>query len=796
MSLKYDDARVLDSLCYDLVLGDWPRSLNRTRIQELCNGYPPYTDAEVEANGIAVNVNDLSHTRLAHDARTQFSNAFMKTGNFFSAKIDRGPVHDRQRISTIVTKEANRPIRRSIQYFERQRSKFGMLVLQGISPGVWETQDKVIARAMDIGDMLIPSRTLLGFDNLPFFVVRRSFTGVELQHLTSKAKRDPGWQMPMVKRVLEWVDKETMELRSTNWSDIWSPEKVSERVKEDGGFYMGDQVPTIDCFDIYGYEDDGKEAGWIRRIILDSWGQPSQSGGGYTLNRRAKAIEAKGPEKADFLFTSGKRRVAESWQQLAAFQFADLSAVFPARYHSVRSLGWLLYAACHMGNRLRCKFYESVFEALMQQFKVKNLDDAQRALKLDLVNRGFIDETLSPVPAAERWQVNSSLVELGLQDNQNIIQRSASSYTGQPSQQQRETEKTRYQVQAEQQATTALVAAALNQAYQYEVFEDREMFRRLCRKNSTDPMARTFRANCLRQRVPEKMLNDPEAWEIDHERVMGGGNKTQELQIAQWMMQNRPAFDPQPQRQILKDCVLAVTDDAARAEALVPQAPVISDSIHDTELAFGALMIGGQVSIKAGLNAIEVCARMLQLMQQKVQEIMKTGGVGTPQDVQGLARCDQYVRGYMKILEADPQQQQHVKQLGDVLGKVMNLVKAMAQRQQQAAKARAAQAQEGNGGADAAKIKATAMQAKAKIEQGKQSHAAKTAQRQITFEREEQRREQEHRAEMRRWQQEFEMEAAAKDLQTATEIRHSRAKTGEEIRTSRLRNLSQDTDLE
>jgi hypothetical protein len=223
---------------------------------------------------------------------------------------------------------------------------------------------------------------------------------------------------------------------------------------------------------------------------------------------------------------------------------------------------------------------------------------------------------------------------------------------------------------------------------------------------------------------------------------------------------------------------------------------VISDSIHDTELAFGALMIGGQVSIKAGLNAIEVCARMLQLMQQKVQEIMKTGGVGTPQDVQGLARCDQYVRGYMKILEADPQQQQHVKQLGDVLGKVMNLVKAMAQRQQQAAKARAAQAQAGNGGADAAKIKATAMQAKAKIEQGKQSHAAKTAQRQITFEREEQRREQEHQAEMRRRQQEFEMEAAAKDLQTATEIRHSRAKTGEDIRASRLRNQSQEDDLE
>jgi len=39
-----------------------------------------------------------------------------------------------------------------------------------------------------------------------------------------------------------------------------------------------------------------------------------------------------------------------------AFQFADLSAVAPFRYHSVRSLGWLLYAVINLQNRLRCKF--------------------------------------------------------------------------------------------------------------------------------------------------------------------------------------------------------------------------------------------------------------------------------------------------------------------------------------------------------------------------------------------------------------------------------------------------------
>src|SRR5271157_3276683 len=255
MSLKFDDARLLDSLSYDLVLGDFPRGLNRARIQELANGYPPYSDAEVEENGIVVNVNDLTHTRLCHDSRAQFNNAFQKTGNYFTCRTDSGPIHKRSQWGGIVTKAANRGLKKSIKYFERQRAKFGMLVLHGISPGVWETEDCVLARPVAVGDTLIPSNTELGFENLPFFMLRRSFTAVELQRLTCKEKCDVGWNMPLVTKVMEWVDKETTTLRSTNWIESWAPERVSERIKEDGGYFMGDQVPTIDCFDIYGYDD-------------------------------------------------------------------------------------------------------------------------------------------------------------------------------------------------------------------------------------------------------------------------------------------------------------------------------------------------------------------------------------------------------------------------------------------------------------------------------------------------------------------------------------------------------------
>lgn len=68
MSLNFDDARLLDGLCYDLKLGDFPRGKNRALLNDLYNGVPPYTEQEVEDNKIDVNVNFLEGTRLLHDS--------------------------------------------------------------------------------------------------------------------------------------------------------------------------------------------------------------------------------------------------------------------------------------------------------------------------------------------------------------------------------------------------------------------------------------------------------------------------------------------------------------------------------------------------------------------------------------------------------------------------------------------------------------------------------------------------------------------------------------------------------
>jgi len=771
----YDDARFCDMLSYQAVLDDAPRGTNRALIDNCANGAPPYTDDEVETNQIQVNVNDLTMTRALHEARSQFVNGFLKPGNFFRCRTDYGNKHKREDYNTVVTSSVNKPLKKSVPYFESYRSKIGSLVCHGISPAIRENEDKVVPKPLGIGDVLVPSETLLGFENMPRLILRRSFTGIELSKITQQLKRDPGWNMPMVERCMDWLDSETAATGRNYWPQIWAPEKVAERRKENAGWYPTNSAPVINTFDIYFYDTSENSEGWIRRIILDSWGTPTMAGGNFNLSRDGKKNKLEPTKADDFLFTSGDRKVGTTWQNIISFQFADLSSVAPFRYHSVRSLGFLLYSVCHLQNRLRCKFNEALFEQLMMQFRVKSMDDVQRALKLDMVNKGFLDESITPVPAAERWQPRMDMIQLGLNENSQLIAASSGAFAQRRDFSPDRVEKTRFQVMAEVNADTALISSALQQAYQYQAFEDAETFRRMIKPNSSDPIARACRASIIKQGVPEKILI-PEAWSVEHERVMGGGNKTQEMSISQQLLEMRPMFDPQPQRKILHDVVLAITDDADKANELVPDMPAVSDSVHDAELSFGPLMQGSRVSPKPGLNAVEVAGTIISLMAGKVKSIMQSGGLGTPQDLMGLQACAQYVTYYINVLSQDKSQQKVSKTFGEALGKLMNEVTGMQQRQQEAAQAAAQQNGNGQDPKDAAKAQAIMLQAQIKSQNAKESHAERTAQKRISFEQKLKQDQEKHAADLRKKAVETKVDVAAEDLKTAAQIRREKMK--------------------
>jgi hypothetical protein len=771
--MNFDSAQQLDSICWSFRMADYPRSRDRADINNLFNGGPPFPLDTAQSGNISVNVNFLEPTRLAHDARSQFYQAFLKPGNYFKATTDMGAQHKRLARATVVTKEISKLMKRSLPYTECFRSKFALNVLHGIAPAGFRDADAWCPEPFGVEDVMVPSGTLLTMYNLPFFAIHRSFTGPELIRLTRGPKVDPAWNMALVDACLKWIDQESATLMGSTWPEVWSPEKTEERIKGDGGFYAADNVPTIEAWDFYYWNDDKKVSGWNRRMILDAWSTPASVNAGMV--RKTGDIYK---DDKQFLYNPGTRKYADKREQIVNWQFADLSAVAPFRYHSVRSLGYLLYAVCHLQNRLRCAFSESVFEQLMIYFRVNSSNDMQTALKIEMVNRGFIDNSVEFIKAADRYQVNANLVQLGLNENANLINRNAATNT-QTRQDSPGSEKpTATQWMGEEAKVTQLVSAGLTQAYLYQVPEYREIFRRFCRKNSSDPDVQRFQAACLRQDVPEKMLT-PEAWELEPERVMGAGNKTLEMSIAQQLMQFRNLYDPEPQRAILRDFTLAITDDAARADAYVPEQPMkVSDSVHDAQIVAGVLMQGLPVGLKTGMNHIEYVETLMASMAMVVQKIsQQKQGVATMDELAGLGNMAQHIGQHIGQIAQDENEKARVKKYGDQLSKMMNLVKAFAQRLQEQMKKQA----EGNGqgGPDPevlAKIEATKITAEAKAANTRESHAARTAQRQVQFEMEQQQKEQQHALDLQLESARSQLDLAVQKEKAEIEIAKEHAK--------------------
>lgn len=753
--MTFDEPREIDSLCWQLRQSDYPRALNRARINNLFNGFPPYTAQEQEENSLE-NINDLSGPVLAHDARSQFYNAFMKPGRYFAANTEDGPVHKRQEHGSVVTQQLARIMKRSLKYTECFRSMFALDVLHGIGPSGWRNQDVWCPSPIGVEDVMIPGNTELGYmEDMPFFAIYHSFTAPELIKLTRGPKRDPAWNVGLVDACIKWCDQQAMSLIGTNWPEIWSPEKQQERVKSDGGFYSGDNVPTIDTWDFYFWNDEGKVSGWNRRMILDAWSWPAINASGpenqsYSPSRRT-GEPWDGDSRNKFLYNPGKRKFANSLHEIVNWQFADLSPVAPFKYHSIRSLGWLLYAACHMQNRLYSKFVEAQFEQLMMYFQVNSKEDAQRALKVDLINRGFIDPSVKFIPAQERYQIRADLIQLGLNTNKEIIGRNSSSYTSNPALTPDKRELTATQWMGEANKSTQLVSAALNQAYIYQAVQYREIFRRFTRKHSKDADVQEFQAQCLRRGVPEDLLYNHAAWDIEPDRIVGAGNKTLEMAVYDRLMAARNLFDPEPQRDILRGFTLSLTDDAALANNLVPEQPKISDSVHDAQLAAGALMQGMPVSPKSGTNNIEYIEALLMSMAMVVQKISKNGDNADMNDVMGLANMADHIGQRISLLAQDPNEKERVKQYSDQLGKIMNMVKRFAQMLQE--KMQAQGSPEQNAASEEqqralAKIQADKMITEAKQANTRESHAQRTAQRQLQFEQEARQKQQQHELDM------------------------------------------------
>lgn len=691
------------------------RAPQRALVDGLYNGAPPFSQKEADDNGVQLNANFGEGSDLLLQGREQFYNAFLTSGNFFSVRIPDAPESKRSTYESIITQEANRPLKKSMPFLHTQRQKWGSVVLHGRGPTMWPDDEDPLPFFVAVPDLLIPTDTDITMDNLNYFAVRRRMKPGQLFRKTiGKGKNvDKGWNLKKVKKIL--YNYKDQNLSFQNVDPYTQPERWEQVFKQNLIWWDSDVAPTVTFWDFYFSEDNDPYGQWRRGIILDNDCVPTST----SLT------------DLDWVF-SPDEVYADNLRQILHVQFSDGNNVPPFMYHASRGMGVRLYDAVMLLNRFRCQSLQKMFEDLVPLFRILDPADKARLSSYYVgLAYGIIPDGLNLVPREQRYTPDARLMEMAMSGLKQLMGEGSAGYTQDVDTGDKK-ERTAFEVNALLNQSTKLTSSMLNLAYLQESFANEEICRRLAKHDTHNFLAKRFQAACAEKEVPKKWM-DSSRWVVEHERVLGSGNSQIEMAQAQALFGIRQSLSPKGQAIVTNKYAFSITHDPALTNEIAPRdgAPHVTDSIHDTELTFGTFLSGGMVRPKSGTNPIEVVETGLQLIGATVQQINQSGGVGTPQQVKGLSAFAQYVGQYIQQLAQDPMNKERVKQYGDALGKEMNMVKAFAQRQQQAA-----QKQNGNGHIDPeAMVKAQLAQqsGQQKLVQKEQSHRQKMTQKQQDF---------------------------------------------------------------
>jgi hypothetical protein len=731
---QFDDPFKVSSLVYNLKLSEQPRSINRARINALFNGNPPYSEQEARENRVGVNCNFLEAPRIAQDARRTYYNAFIRPGNYFTVTLDAGPPEKRLEWGHIITRNINRVMKDSLPYINLLQCSFAQMVLHGTAPVFWPKRQKWMPEFLGIDEILLPSRTRQSMDNLSYFAIHRRYTIGELYDMTSGEAVDKGWNMPLVKKLMERLAKQVGAPGYIPQPQFYEYERFEEDLKANSGWWASDAAPSITVWDFYycdEYDTNEGGYGWKRKMILDS------------------DCETTTQYAPEFIFDPKDRVYASELSHLLHINYADGCTVPPFLYHSTRSLGFMLYAVCHLQNRLRCKHADATFESTVQLFRNHASDSAERLERIDLQNFGVLPDGVEFVPAADRFRMDFELVNSAFAMNRQLMSENSSAFTRDINDGTQK-ELTATETMARVNEASAMVGSMLNMAYTYQKYQYQEIARRFClqaQSPNPDRDILKFQKRCLMEGLPPQAFNS-EAWIVEVERVVGTGNKTLELaQTSELVgMAERGLLDPDAARLATHIRVEALVDDPALADRLVPMGQQqTSEAMEIASLAWASLIDSKPVVVARGMNEIDYVETLLHDLNIEIDHIEKAQEVPAPKRIAGLANVIQHIMQHVALIAQNDAMGPKVKQYGDQLKAASNYVRKYAQQAQEKAQA--------SGGPQMdpelmGRLKAMLIEADAKAQISKDLAAGKEARKDASFVRDQARRDAKTRSEL------------------------------------------------
>ena len=726
-----------------IIAGDNVRFIqgaNRKKILDAANCVPPLDKAFCKKNNIRVNVNWGEMATILTHVVSQMLSAFTANQYYFTVTLPRAPKEHQADWGSFITNEINQIIQESIEYYLLHCSRWSSVAKYGVGPMTWRRDDRWRPKFCPLADLIIPTDTTLDFENLNWYAQRVPYTVVELiDEAFNRPAANNGWKKKLVADILKNYKEQNFvdATQNINWDvDL---EKLASIIKQNGGFYGSNALPTIPLNHFY-FEDsttDNRKQ-WFMRVVPDN-------------------SVVKGGTDDDFLWTSTKP-VANSWKELLHCQFGDLSFDDPPTFGAVRGPGFMLLEPTFYSNLTRCRAVQHLNDQMNIWLRVTDPADKARPSLQEFSNMGVLRSGISVVPQTERHQIQSDLLEFVTAQMKQLQGEASSSYT-----QQADTgtqkEQTAFETRVKAEQVNAMTSGIILKATKFEDQANREICRRFCLNSQnpallTDPDIIKFQARCRRAGIPAEWL-DINQWIVQTVTPIGMGNPTIAQAAIQQLQAIAPKLSQQAQNEINHESVLVLTKDPRKAARWAPvdEKPTQSDATREAVGLFATLLIAAPGSVPPPQNNyIDQIEVLLPLLAGKIAQYTKRNNMATQDEAMGLGNALQYIGQAVQALGQDPAQKQRVKKYTDDLAKLGNEVKALTQRGEQAAQAQAKQAQAGQNGEAAAKMKADQAMTAQKIHH-----------KEIEFNADQARKDRAARAEQRR-----------KDADTYASIEHDR----------------------
>ena len=648
-----------------LLRADEKANVNRSRIQAMFDGAPPYDPAVLKSTNQSsrCNLNFGEAGRFLDVAASGYVDLIDSVDNLVQVETTLGEPGERMHNDGIIAEELTRTIRSWPEFYGTYLRLVNQALMHGVGVTYFEDEYNFRFRSCGLSDYLIPRQTQASEHSVEVACARRAYMVHELYSFieNEEVAAQNGWNVEEVRRVIKTATTQNSARQFTDWEDV-------QRELKNNDLYTGIRANVVNVVNLWVREFDGS----VSNFSFAEQGPKSFLHEGKSRFQN--------PEQAYLLFTYG---VGTN-----------------GTYHSIRGLGHRIYNHVQTSNRLQCQLIDSA----MLSSSIMLAPETPRALNdLSLTFYGPYSVLPPNFKVIEKGVPNiATTVGPALENLQSQLAQNLDFFTSSPAES-GGAYRSKQQVQAELEQATRLTSSQINQFYSSWRRLLREVTRRIVNGPKSDPAVRDFYRRCANRGVEALAVKTLDFEKTVATKAVGYGNASSRSAALNDLEQLLPMLDEVGKRNVIFDRVAArVGYENASRYVQNPEAPRPPQDLKVAELENSILQTGRPVSVQPGeLHETHLNQHLPLLVQ--LTAAVDSGEADLVQSLPVLQAINDHAAGHLQQLAQDPTASVIVSQAQEVLQqtgqKILNATRA-AQKQQKEGQAQGETEQAGQSSTD------------------------------------------------------------------------------------------------